>query len=74
MDDETGAPTASYLTESPWAHIAFDRFRFHDERPFFPDEITPSENTALPPLETATHAGLSGVEAARAMTVPEGFT
>ncbi len=74
VDDETGAPTASYLEESPWAHIAFDRFRFHDERPFFPDEITPSESRALPPLETATHAGLSGVEAARAMTVPEGFT
>ena len=74
MDDETGAPTASYLEESPWAHIAFDRFRFHAERPFFPDEITPSDSSALPPLETATHAGLSGVEAARAMTVPQGFT
>ena len=74
VDEETGAPTASYLEESPWAHVAFDRFRFHDERPFFPDEITPSDASALPPLETATHAGLSGVEAARAMTVPEGFT
>ena len=73
VDEETGAPTASYLEESPWAHIAFDRFRFHAERPFFPDEITPSDSSALPPLETATHAGLSGVEAARTMTVPEGF-
>jgi putative membrane-bound dehydrogenase-like protein len=74
VDDETGAPTASYLEESPWAHIAFDRFRFHDERPFFPDEIVPSDTSALPPLETAAHAGLTGVEAARAMTVPDGFT
>jgi putative membrane-bound dehydrogenase-like protein len=74
VDDETGAPTASYLEASPWAHIAFDRFRFHSERPFFPDEMAPAETSLLPPLETATHAGLSGVEAARAMTVPDGFT
>jgi putative membrane-bound dehydrogenase-like protein len=73
VDDETGEPTASYLKESPWAHIAFDRFRFHDERPFFPDEVTPSDAGTLPPLETATHSGLSGIEAARAMTVPDGF-
>ena len=74
VDDETGAPTASYLEQSPWAHIAFDRFRFHGERPFFPDEVAPSDTNALPPLETATHAGLSGAEAARAMTVPDGFS
>ena len=41
VDDETGATVAAYLRESPWAHINFDNFRFHDSRPFFPNEIAP---------------------------------
>jgi hypothetical protein len=35
VDEESGAPTAAYLRESPWAHINFDDFRFHEKRPFF---------------------------------------
>ena len=43
VDDETGSTVAAYLKESPWAHITFDHFRFHETRPFFPTEITSSE-------------------------------
>jgi putative membrane-bound dehydrogenase-like protein len=74
VDEETGAPTATYLRESPWAHINFDDFRFHESRPSFPNEIVPSELSTLPPMEVLPHAGLSGVEAARAMTVPKDFS
>ncbi len=52
----------------------FDHFRFHDERPFFAAEIRPSEISTLPPMDPVAHAGLSGAEAARAMTVPPGFS
>jgi uncharacterized cupredoxin-like copper-binding protein len=74
VDEETGASTAVYLKEHPWAHINFDNFRFHGERPFFANEITATEMSTLPPMDPILHAGLSGVEAARAMTVPKGFT
>ena len=73
VDEETGASTATYLRENPWAHINFDRFRFHDSRPFFPGEIRPSEMTRMPPMDPVKHAGLSGEEAVRAMTLPKGF-
>jgi putative membrane-bound dehydrogenase-like protein len=73
VDGETGAPTATYLKESPWAHINFDNFRLHDERPSFLNEVTATEAPTLPPMDVVRHAGLSGVEAARAMTVPRGF-
>ena len=73
VDDETGATVAAYLKESPWAHINFDHFRFHDSRPFFPTEITSSEISTLPPFDPILHAGLSAAEAAKAMTVPKGF-
>ena len=74
MDDETGATVAAYLKESPWAHINFDHFRFHESRPFFPTEITSSEISTLPPIDPILHAGLSAADAAKAMTVPKGFT
>ena len=74
IDEETGAPTAAYIRESPWAHINFDNFRFHETRPFFANEITASEMSTLPPMDPILHAGLSGVEAAKAMTLPKGFS
>jgi putative membrane-bound dehydrogenase-like protein len=74
VDAEAGEPTATYIKEHPWAHISFDHFRFHDSRPFFPTEVVPSEISALPPMDPVKHAGLNGVEAARAMTVPPGFS
>ena len=74
VDEETGAPTAVYLKESPWAHINFDHFRFHESRPFFPTEITSSEINTMPPMDPVLHAGLSAADAAKAMTVPKGFS
>ena len=74
VDEETGASTAVYIRENPWAHISFDNFRFHTSRPSFLNEIKPAEVTALPPMDHVLHAGLSGKEAARAMTVPKGFS
>jgi len=74
VDEETGASTAVYLRENPWAHVTFDHFRFHDTRPYFPAEVTPSDMTPLPPMDAVPHAGLSPEDAARAMTVPDGFS
>ena len=74
VDEETGASTAAYIKENPWAHIAFDNFRFHESKPFFINEIVASEITTMPPMDVVRHAGLSGEEAARAMTVPAGFS
>jgi putative membrane-bound dehydrogenase-like protein len=74
IDDEAGAPTAVYIKPSPWAHISFDNFRFHDARPFFPGEVTPTEMSTLPPVDEVLHAGLSPGDAAPAMTVPKGFS
>jgi len=74
VDEETGAPTAAYLRESPWAHINYDDFRFFDTRPFYPNEIVPSDASTMPPMDVLPYAGLSGTEAAKAMTVPPGFS
>jgi putative membrane-bound dehydrogenase-like protein len=74
VDDETGQTVATYLKEHPWAHISFDHFRFHDERPFFPNEVSPTEMSVLPPIDPVRHAGLSASDAAAAMTVPPGFS
>ena len=74
IDDETGAPTAIYLKESPWAHINFDNFRFHELRPYFTNEMTATEIPTLPPMDPVPHAGLSPKDAAGMMTVPKGFT
>jgi putative membrane-bound dehydrogenase-like protein len=74
VDEETGAPTAVYLKESPWAHFNFDNFRFHATRPYFPNEVTATETPTLPPMDPVPHAGLSAREAPRVMTVPKGFS
>ena len=74
VDEDTGMSTAVYIRENPWAHINFDRFRFHDSKPGFVNAITPADISAMPPIDPVLHAGLSPSEAARAMTVPAGFT
>lgn len=51
----------------PWGHINFDGFLFHERRP----EVLVAEN--VPKLDVISHAGLTAEEAARAMTVPQGF-
>ena len=74
IDEDTGVSTAVYIKENPWAHIAFDHFRFHESKPYFPNEITATEINLMPPVDPVLHSGLSGAEAARAMTVPGGFS
>ena len=74
VDADTGAPTAVYLQENPFAHINFDHFRLYAERPSFPDELEPSDVPTMPGWDEVVHAGISGEEAAAAMEVPDGFT
>jgi putative membrane-bound dehydrogenase-like protein len=74
VDEETGATVAAYLKESPWAHVNFDHFRFHESRPYFPDEVRPAEMSVLPPMDPVRHAGLSPEDAVPAMTLPPGFS
>ena len=74
VDEEAGAPTAVYLRESPWAHINFDHFRFHETKPVFVNEIMPADITTMPPMDPVANAGLSPLAAARAMSVPKGFS
>ena len=50
-----------------WGHINFDDFRFHDGKPDYP------LGGGAQPADVFAHAGLTPEEAARAMTVPEGF-
>jgi putative membrane-bound dehydrogenase-like protein len=50
-----------------WGHINFDHLRLHDESPVF-HGVEP-----LLPLDIVAHAGLPPLEAAAAMTVPDGF-
>lgn len=54
-----------------WGHINFDDFRFHEKKPNFPERPA----TAVAGLaDTYKHAGLKPLEAAKAMTVPPGFS
>jgi hypothetical protein len=48
-----------------WGHLNFDDFRFHSSKPALPGPVG---------VDQFLHAGLSPQEAARAMTVPDGFT
>lgn len=50
-----------------WGHINFDNFRLHAEKPHLPAE------RVLPESDEYAHSGLSPEEAAKAMSVPEGF-
>jgi putative membrane-bound dehydrogenase-like protein len=47
-----------------WGHVNFDDFRVHDQKPEVAKRATP---------DAFLYAGLSPEEAAKAMTVPEGF-
>ena len=53
-----------------WGHINFDDFRFHEQKPNFPARPKPEP---LASADTYKFAGLSPQDAAKAMTVPEGF-
>jgi putative membrane-bound dehydrogenase-like protein len=48
----------------PWGHLNFDDFRFFQDKPWVPPQR---------PADLLEFAGLSPEDAARAMTVPQGF-
>ena len=73
VDNETGISQIPYIKNDIWAHINFDDFRFYPTRPNFPNELKPSDIIVLPPLDPVLNAGLSGIEAAKAMSLPKGF-
>jgi putative membrane-bound dehydrogenase-like protein len=52
-----------------WGHINFDDFRFHSEKP-----AVPARKPETPPPDFYLHAGLPPDKAAKAMTVPKGFS
>ena len=74
IDNETGISQIPYIPNDKWAHINFDDFQFYPTRPNFPNELKPADIIILPPLDPVLHAGLSGTEAAKVMTLPNGFT
>lgn len=74
IDHETGISPIWYIGKDKFAHINFDNFLFYDVRPTFENELKREDIIALPPLDVVAHAGLSGEEAAKVMTLPEGFS
>ena len=74
VDNETGISQIPYIGDDKFAHINFDDFVFHTTRPNFPNELKPSDIIILPPLDPVLNAGLSGIEAAKAMSAKSGFT
>lgn len=73
IDNETGISQIPYISDDKWAHINFDEFLFYPSRPDFPNELKQKDIIILPPLDPVLHAGLSGTEAAKVMTLPKGF-
>ncbi len=73
VDNETGITPIPYIKPDRFAHINFDDFKFYPSRPDFANELRPEDIIVLPPLDPVLNAGLSGPEAAKAMTLPEGF-
>lgn len=73
IDNETGVSPIPYISKDRFAHINFDNFLFYAERPTFENELKKEDIITLPPLDYIKHAGLSGEEAAKAMTLPDGF-
>ena len=73
IDNETGISQIPYIADDKWAHINFDEFLFYPSRPDFPNELKQKDIIILPPLDPVLHAGLSGTEAAKVMTLPKGF-
>ncbi len=74
VDNENGISQIPYIPDDKWAHINFDEFLFYPKRPEFANELLPKDIIILPPVDPVLNAGLSGPEAAKAMTPPPGFT
>ncbi|GAA4441247.1 hypothetical protein GCM10023091_26230 [Ravibacter arvi] len=73
VDQETGISTIPYIKDDKSAHLNFDDFLFHTTRPVFENELKKEDIIALPPVDVIKYAGLSGRDAAKYMTAPEGF-
>jgi putative membrane-bound dehydrogenase-like protein len=73
VDNETGISQIPYIQNDKWAHINFDDFLFYPSRPEFANELKQKDIIILPPLDPVLNAGLSGIDAAKAMTPPKGF-
>jgi putative membrane-bound dehydrogenase-like protein len=73
IDKETGISQIPYIPNDKMAHINFDNFLFYPSRPDFQNELFQKDIIVLPPLDPVINAGLSGIEAAKAMTPPKGF-
>ena len=73
IDNETGTSPIAYIGDDKMAHISFDDFLFYPSRPNFPNELIQEDIIVMPPLDSVLHAGLSGKEAAKVMTLPEDF-
>ncbi len=73
VDNETGISQIPYIGNDNWAHINFDDFRYYATRPNFANELLQKDIIVLPPLDPILNSGLSGKEAAKAMTLPKGF-
>ncbi len=73
IDNETGISQIPYISDDKWAHINFDDFEFYASRPNFSNELKLEDIIILPPLDPVLNSGLSGIDAAKAMTPPEGF-
>jgi putative membrane-bound dehydrogenase-like protein len=56
-----------------WGHINFDDFRLHATKPQFPAEALAKVKPAPPPEDAVKFAGLKPEEAAKAITLGEGF-
>src|SRR5690606_38706195 len=39
VDNESGISQIPYISDDKWAHISFDDFLFHTERPQYPNEL-----------------------------------
>lgn len=74
IDNETGISQIPYISDDKWAHINFDDFQFYATRPSFSNELKQEDIIILPPLDPVLNSGLSGEDAAKAMTPPDGFT
>ncbi len=73
IDNETGISSIPYIGDDKLAHINFDNFLFYSSRPNYQNELFQKDIIVLPPLDPIEHAGLSGEEAAKAITAPPGF-
>ncbi len=71
LNDQQGKEIFVRLVDASsggWGHLNFDDFRFYETKPNFPKASAPN------PAAILEFAGLSPEAAAKAMTLPEGFT